>query len=648
MYKALLTLVCILSVVVFSEAKTTEIKTDSKITEVTVYQQNALIHREAEVLVPAGSSAIILHELNPEIRPQDVRINAIGDFKILSITYQYNVDTLAGWNEEERKKNIATLITDLQEKIQRENGYLDVYVREEQMLMANQNFAHKEEGVDIDRLAKASDFMRSRLLDIKNIRLSIQDKVKAWQLEINDLNNKLTNIKGLETKTSLEMVIRVNCEKSEMGTFMMDYRVYSAGWLPSYDATVERVTDPLILEYKAKVYQSTGEDWNDIKLTIATGNPNLNKKKPSLLPWYISGVTPQRPPRPNKNNDYNAFLRAQPYNSNISEVRGQVLDASTGESIPFVNIMISGTSTGVNSDFDGNFRIEIPNNGTHLEFSFVGYDREVLPISNTIMNVILDDSSVQLDEAMVISAESGRTLNLLSKSRAKRAGNKALKDARYFEDDAADFAEVSVSYGMTNTRFNIEADYSIPSDGKEYAVQIQRHEMNASYVYKCSPKLDLSAYLTAEITEWEDYNLLNGPMNIYFEKSFVGQSQLDLTNARDTLSLSLGEDKGISIVRTRVKAENKKQVLGSSKKVIREWEFTVRNNKREPITLIIDDQLPITTTEDIEVEAQSISGGKINSLTGRVTWDLDLESGKEKRFNFKYSVKFPKSMYLKL
>ena len=86
--------------------------------------------------------------------------------------------------------------------------------------------------------------------------------------------------------------------------------------------------------------------------------------------------------------------------------------------------------------------------------------------------------------------------------------------------------------------------YTIPSDGKNHQVGVQEQELTSSYKYYCTPKLDLDAFLFAQVTGWEGLNLLAGPAYIYFEGTYVGESLLDLAGVGDTLDISLGRDQG--------------------------------------------------------------------------------------------------------
>lgn len=67
--------------------------------------------------------------------------------------------------------------------------------------------------------------------------------------------------------------------------------VSNAGWVPMYDLRSDITTGKVNLTYKAHVSQTTGEDWDDVRLTLSTNNPYQNKTRPVLHPWYIDYYT---------------------------------------------------------------------------------------------------------------------------------------------------------------------------------------------------------------------------------------------------------------------------------------------------------------------------------------------------------------------
>ena len=200
----------------------------------------------------------------------------------------------------------------------------------------------------------------------------------------------------------------------------------------------------------------------------------------------------------------------------------------------------------------------------------------------------------------------------------------------------------------TTFEFQIKTPYDIPSDGQQYVVSIGEETLPASYEYYAAPKLNPHAFLTANVTGWEQYRLLSGPANLFFEGAYLGKSQLNVNVASDTLSFSLGIDEGIVISREKEKQFTDKQFIGNKKTQTIGWEIEVRNSKRGPISIVIEDQYPVSTTEEIEVELGAHKGATVDKDNGKLRWELELESGKTEKLGFRYSVKYPKKMHVGL
>jgi uncharacterized protein (TIGR02231 family) len=149
--------------------------------------------------------------------------------------------------------------------------------------------------------------------------------------------------------------------------------------------------------------------------------------------------------------------------------------------------------------------------------------------------------------------------------------------------------------------------------------------------------------LKAEITDWQDFNLLDGEANLFFEGAFLGKTIFDLENAGDTLKLFLGKDKGVSVERKTLKEFRKKQFLGFSVTDNRAYEILVRNNKKQSIKIVIQDQFPVSENKEIEVDNKESQGASLNPDTQILTWTAEIAPKEEKKFLLKYSVKYPKN-----
>lgn len=199
----------------------------------------------------------------------------------------------------------------------------------------------------------------------------------------------------------------------------------------------------------------------------------------------------------------------------------------------------------------------------------------------------------------------------------------------------------------TNSVFSINLPYSIASDGSENYVEIQQYEIDAAYKHFGIPKVDPDAFLLAELLGWDKGELLPGDANVYFENNYVGKTYFDTRIADDTLSVALGRDNNVVIKRKMVKELNERtSVNNTMKKVTRNFEIDVRNTRKAPIELEIEDQIPLSNNEQLTVEAIDTGKAEYNKETGKLTWRLKLQPGESTKLSFSYSVRYPKKFIL--
>lgn len=212
---------------------------------------------------------------------------------------------------------------------------------------------------------------------------------------------------------------------------------------------------------------------------------------------------------------------------------------------------------------------------------------------------------------------------------------------------AVGYGSVQTNYQQTAKSFDLPQPYSIKTGSNDFQVELKPLEIPAIYEYYVAPKFDKDAFLTAKIVDWEQYDLMAGTMKLYFEDTYLGDSYLNVNN-EDTLSISLGRDKGVAVTRNKITDFRKKQSLSSNKVDSRGYEIVVRNAKRQAINLTIEDQFPISKAKEIEVVDQEAEEAEIDKETGKITWRLKLEPNKERKLKHKFTVKSPKELVLNL
>ena len=202
---------------------------------------------------------------------------------------------------------------------------------------------------------------------------------------------------------------------------------------------------------------------------------------------------------------------------------------------------------------------------------------------------------------------------------------------------------VTVTESNISFSFDVNVPKTIPSGGKLETVELQRLTVPATYSYAATPKITTSAYLMGYITEWDKYNLLPGESNIYFSNTFTGKGYINTAELTDTLPVSLGADNSITVKRDRRTDFTSQKLIGANKVETRSFLISVRNNKSKAVTLRLRDQLPLPQNSDITLEPVELSGGKQNTATGEVTWDLTVAPRETREVIFTYSVKYPKN-----
>jgi uncharacterized protein (TIGR02231 family) len=200
----------------------------------------------------------------------------------------------------------------------------------------------------------------------------------------------------------------------------------------------------------------------------------------------------------------------------------------------------------------------------------------------------------------------------------------------------------TVSENQLNVSFDIDIPYDILSNGKVHSVSLKEIKLPASYKFYAVPKAEKDAFLLAEIADYSKYNLLRGEANIIFEGMYVGKTFIEPNQTSDTLSLSMGRDKKVTIKREKVVDQSGTKFLSSKKEQTFTFDITIRNNKKEAIEMLLKDQYPLSSNKDIEIELLQSDHAKVNLETGILSWQLQMKPNETKKIRISYKVRYPK------
>ena len=217
---------------------------------------------------------------------------------------------------------------------------------------------------------------------------------------------------------------------------------------------------------------------------------------------------------------------------------------------------------------------------------------------------------------------------------------KIAKDESLEEATMGNYTELSEN--QLSLSFDIDIPYDILSNGKAHSISLQELNLKAEYRYYAAPRVDKQVYLVAAIEDYSKYNLLPGEANIVFEGLYVGKTYIDPNQTDDKLTITMGNDKKVSVKREKIADKSQTKFISSYKEQTFTYDILLRNNKKEPISLVLKDQYPVSTEKDIEVELLESTRASQDEQTHILTWELTLKPNETKTFRISYKLKYPK------
>ncbi len=584
--------------------------------KVTLYLEKAQIHATSNFHLKAGRTQVVFKQISSEVDPASIQVKGLGKLNLHSVSFQTNYL---------ENKDISIQLENFQQqldKLNREKAVLefekDGLEKELALLEANKHVNNEKQNLSVNQLEAYTVFYRNKTTSVKTKQYDLKIALEELSKEIHNLEKQINTAKTDAEKPTGEIILELEAANAQTAALEISYVVNNAGWYPSYEIKSKNLDAKLQFEYKANVYQATGQDWDDVKITLSTGNPNLSTQKPEVKPHYLNFVR-YNYSRPN----YKTKAKYR-YNPGVDFVRGKVTDEN-GMPLPGVNVLIQNTDIGTQTDFDGNYDLEIPK-GRKLFFSYVGFETKVLPIYSSQINVSLA-SGAALEEVVVTAY-----------------GNSRNKD----DEEYIKQPEVKKDIALSQVLFEISKPYTITSSSETQIINIDQFEIPAKYQHFSAPLVATEVYLTASVENYEQYDMLPGDANIYFDGSYAGKVFLDPRLAESKLQLSLGVDPSIIVERTRVNNKKDKSFFGNTLKVNRNYTLKINNQKNRPINLKLIDRIPVSQNDAISIEDKDYGQAELNKDTGILTWELKIEALGQTEKNFSYQVNYPKGKTINL
>ena len=604
-------LISLIAVKAFSEEKTVQ----SRVEMATVFFQGAELTHKATASLQKGENEIIISGLSPNIDRNSLKINATGGAIITS--FQFSVDYLNPRTKLPPEKKLQDSINIYRRQIRDTEVKRRINIDLLNLLDENKSIAGSRDGLNVDELVKMMSYYKSKSIELHNEVIVLEEAIAQFRTRIEILENQFDD--SVEnTKTSGILRLKLMAPVNVSSNFTISYFTSSSRWIPYYDINVAGIEKPIKIASRAKVVQTTGLDWNKVKLTLSTSVPGINKTAPLFKAWFLAFQNPT-PILMSPRSTATTGLAQNSYSyggdmldGKLAEV--EVLSASSSSD----NIRVRGSSS-----LADNKPLYIVNGDIVAENYINGLDT----------NMIERIEIIKREDAMALYGDraSGGVIDITLKNSM---------DNFVSRDDT-----------QLNASYTIDLPYTIEGTGKEQIIDLQNIEVSAEFTLYSVPKLAAETFILAEISDWEKLGLLTGKANVTYDGTYVGETIIDANSTLNKLALTLGTDKRVAVKREKLQDfSSGAKFLGNDIKQEFVYQTTVKNNQSQTVKMVLKDQYPLSTQKDIVVELskETTAATQINEVVGVLIWEFELKPGETRTFKTAYSVKYPKGRILNL
>lgn len=287
------------SLMAITSAEAATLDAASRVSDVTLYPDAAVVKRQFTVDVPAGEHEILLADLPATLDPASLRIDGSAAEKVVIGNVEFRVRAnVPEADKSEAQRKIKALKAERDRVLDR----VDAAEGRKAMIqrLAQQGGESKDAKLDLEQWMKAVDLVGKGLQaandDLRALRIDIE-RIDAEIAAIEAPIDRMRPPVGRDAKRLA--AIAVEAGAATKLSLTISYRVAAAGWRPIYDARLDtRGTSPTLdLTRRAMIRQNSGEDWQEAKLTLSTLSVTRGTAAPELRGEKIAFY--ERPiPRP--------------------------------------------------------------------------------------------------------------------------------------------------------------------------------------------------------------------------------------------------------------------------------------------------------------------------------------------------------------
>lgn len=270
-----------------------EIEADSTLTAATVYANRATLTRRAVIDIPAGEHTVVFKNMTPSMMTDSLRAEGEANGKVIMGALTHKMETsvdLVAPREKELNDQIQKLMDQIKvieaEKaaIKTKQDFINS-LGEQAALRENENIAEMQ--LNSESWAAAASTIHTQTSENLKATLALDNQIRDLNEQIQKLRTDMNQLRT-GNKTTYTVSLPIEADRASKLTVELSYQIPNATWQPLYDARLNTETEELEFIQYGAVRQNTGEDWDDVKLTLSTAQPQRGATLPPLNAMWVS------------------------------------------------------------------------------------------------------------------------------------------------------------------------------------------------------------------------------------------------------------------------------------------------------------------------------------------------------------------------
>ena len=261
----------------------------AKASEVSLYLNSAEIVQTVNVSLRKGANTIVVKNIANQVDENSIRVSADKAVTILSAAF-----TNKYYSDVDGNQNSA-LLKVVKDSIDWVNNTLSVISNKMEtnrqtidLLDDNKSLGGAQTGVSVEALGKMVSYYSQERLRLMNGTDDLKKQQVEWQKTLGRLQNQLSVSQGASEKIANgKLVLQITSEQATAARLEVSYMTYLARWQPFYEIEANGIDQPLHLVTKAKIAQTTGMDWQQVKLSLSSTLPTPSNSIPEFGRWWL-------------------------------------------------------------------------------------------------------------------------------------------------------------------------------------------------------------------------------------------------------------------------------------------------------------------------------------------------------------------------